>query len=72
MRYSIRVAPGVRLRPSRRGIGVSLGKGRTWLYLGPTGAGASTGVGAVRFYPEVRRACPVVGTVLSSVLDVRL
>lgn len=50
MRYSIRVAPGVRLRPSRRGIGVSLGKGRTWLYLGPTGAGASTGVGAVRFY----------------------
>src|SRR6266511_1318928 len=50
MRYSIRVAPRVRLRPSSRGIGVSLGKGRNWLFLGPTGAGATTSVGPVRFY----------------------
>src|SRR5437667_10302846 len=50
MRYSIRVAPGVRLRPSSRGIGVSLGKGRNWLFLGPTGAGATTSIGPVRFY----------------------
>lgn len=50
MRYSIRVAPGVRLRPRSRGIGVSLGKGRNWVYLGPSGAGASTGVGPLRFY----------------------
>lgn len=29
---------------------MSLGKGRNWVYLGPSGAGASTGVGPLRFY----------------------
>jgi hypothetical protein len=50
VRFSIRIAPGVRLRPTSRGLGVSLGKGRTWLYLDPTGVGASTHVGPFRFY----------------------
>lgn len=50
MKYSIRVAPGLRLRPSSRGIGISIGKGRNWFFVGPSGVGATTSVGPLRFY----------------------
>ncbi|GAA1811908.1 hypothetical protein GCM10009682_36580 [Luedemannella flava] len=48
--FSFRVAPGVRVRASSRGIGASFGPRAARVHVGPRGAAFSTGVGPVSYY----------------------
>src|SRR5690348_3121219 len=53
MGFSIRVAPGVRVRASSRGIRTSIGPRAARLHVGAGSPGISTGVGPVGFYQSL-------------------
>lgn len=53
MGFSVKVAPGVRVRASSRGVRTSLGPRVARVHLGAGRAGVSTGVGPVGYYTSI-------------------
>jgi Protein of unknown function (DUF4236) len=53
MGFSIRLAPGVRIRASSRGIRTSLGPRAARVHIGGGRTGVSTGFGPVGFYTSL-------------------
>lgn len=61
MGFSVRIAPGVRVRASSRGVRTSLGPRAARLHVGGGRTGLSTGVGPVTYYTSLggsRRSTP--------------
>ena len=54
MGFRVKVAPGVRVRVSSRGVGASVGPRIARAHVGSGGAGFSSGLGPVSFYAGVR------------------
>src|SRR3954470_5593246 len=53
MGFSIKIAPGVRVRASSRGVRTSIGPRAARLHVGGGRTGFSTGVGPVGYYTSV-------------------
>src|SRR3954470_10325030 len=53
MGFSIKIAPGVRVRASSRGVRTSIGPRAARLHVGAGRTGVSTGVGPVGYYTSL-------------------
>ena len=62
MGFSVKIAPGVRVRASSRGVRTSIGPRVARVHVGACRTGISTGAGPVGLYTAVGRgvACPAI------------
>lgn len=72
MGFSVRVAPGVRVRASSRGLRASVGPRAARVHFGSGRTGFSTGAGPVSYYTSVGRGRPSTGRANQQLTQARL